>query len=76
MSKEKELLRKQMELLAEQSGDALERDLADLSSAMCEVYRELVRDRLTVGVTLFSAVSLNLLVCVLVHIKKSFGRDL
>ena len=41
MDKEKELLRKQMELLAEQSKSADDRELAHLSTAMCETYREL-----------------------------------
>ena len=74
MNKEKELLRQQLELLAEQSGDALEGDLARLSSAMCEVYRELVRDRLTLGGALFFLMCLNSLVSILVHIKKTFRR--
>lgn len=75
MFKERKLLRKQMELLAEQSNGATERDIASLSAAMCEVHRELVHDLLAISATLFSTVSLNLLICVLVHIKKLLGRD-
>lgn len=75
MNKERKLLRKQMELLAEQSNGAMDRDLASLSDAMCEVHRELVSDRLAISTTLFSAVCLNLLVCILVHIKKLLRRD-
>lgn len=66
MSKEKELLRKQMELLAEQSRGALDRDLASLSSAMCEVYRELKGNRSTCGIALISAIILDLIVRVFV----------
>ena len=39
MRKEKELLRQQLELLAEQSKTAMEEDLSNLSNSMCEVYR-------------------------------------
>lgn len=39
MKKEKELLRKQMSLLSEQSKTAMEEDLSNLSNSMCEVYR-------------------------------------
>ena len=42
MKKEKDMLREQMKLLAEQSRDALDSDLAILSNAMCEVYKALV----------------------------------
>lgn len=76
MNKEKELLRKQLELLAEQSDGATDRELVGLSGAMCEVYRELVGNRLALGLALLSAVGLDLLVCFFVHIKKTFGRDL
>ena len=72
MSKEKELLRKQMELLAEQSRSAEDGDLARLSTAMCDIYRELETNcrhrRLLMGITLFSAVCLDLLIRILVHI--------
>lgn len=72
MRKEAKLLRKQMELLAEQSKGATDSELARLSTAMCEVYRELERNgrnwRLLVGIALLSAISLYFLICVLVHI--------
>lgn len=72
MRKRKELLRKQLELLAEQSKSAEDNDLARMSSAMCEVYRELQRDcrnwrSLNFAALLF-AVSLYSLICFLVHI--------
>ena len=72
MNKGKELLRKQLELLAEQSKSAIDDELVRLSTAMCKVYRELEgkhRNRwLLVSTALFSAVSLYLLICILVHI--------
>ena len=43
MKRRKELLRKQMELLAEQSVAATEGDLYRLTVAMCETNRELER---------------------------------
>lgn len=72
MSKEKELLRKQMELLAEQSKSAEDGDLARLSTAMSDIYRELETNsrhwRILIGIALFSAVCLDLLICISVHI--------
>lgn len=72
MSKETKLLRKQLELLAEQSNGAADSELARLSTAMCEVYRELERNsrnwRLLVGIALLFAISLYLLICILIHI--------
>lgn len=76
MKQEKELLRKQMNLLAEQSRGAMtEDDLAVLSSAMCKTYRELVRDDLVLLIAILSAVALNSLACLVVHIQKTFGRN-
>lgn len=43
MNRNKELLRKQLELLAEQSGDAVGDDLVRLSSAMVDIYDRLER---------------------------------
>lgn len=72
MSKGKELLRKQMELLAEQSRSAEDGELARLSTAMCDIYRELETNsrnwRILIGISLFSAVCLDLLIRILVHI--------
>lgn len=67
VSKEKELLRKQMTLLAEQSKSAVDEELVKLSTAMCEVYRELKRDN-WMNIALLFAVGLYLLICILVHI--------
>ena len=43
MNRNEELLRKQLELLAERSEDAVEDDLARLSSAMVDIYDRLER---------------------------------
>lgn len=75
MKKNTKLLRKQMELLAEQSVGAVDHDLAILTHAMCEVDRALVRD-LLLRIALLFVTGLNLLVCVLVHIKKLFRRSI
>lgn len=70
MKQEKELLRKQMKLLAEQSCGAMEDDLAVLSSAMCKTYRELERNGLALLITILFVVGLNSLACILVHIAR------
>lgn len=67
MSKEKELLRKQLELLAEQSGDALPNELSNLSAAMCKVYDKLKCP--TLRFVLLFAVLLDLLVSILILVK-------
>ena len=63
MLKQKELLRKQMQLLAEQSELADEKDLAILSSSMCEVYKTLKRPALALRIALGFAVLTDLLIC-------------
>lgn len=72
MGKEKELLRKQMELLAEQSKSAVDDELVRLSTAMCEVYRLLEagsRKRwLQCSCALLSTMLIYLLIRILVHI--------
>ena len=77
MKKEKELLRKQVELLAEQSKSATDSELARLSTAMCEVYKQLETDslhrRVLLGIALFSVVGLDLLISIIVLIEKLFG---
>lgn len=76
-TREKELLRKQMELLAKQSESAEERDLAHLSTAMCEIYRELQDEsgsgRVPLCITLFSVVGLDLLVSIVILVEKLLG---
>lgn len=72
MCKERKMLRKQMELLAEQSKSAVDIELARLSTAMCEVYRELKRDSrhwwLQISMALLFTIGLYSLICILVHI--------
>ena len=74
---EKELLRKQLELLAEQSIAAEDRDLANMSSAMCEIYRELKAEsgsgRIPLCIALLSVAGLDLLVSIIVLIENLLG---
>ncbi len=69
MNQSKELLRQQLELLAEHSEGATEQELPNLSAAMCEIYDRLIQEG--VGRSLFrSAIILvtlsNLLVSMVV----------
>lgn len=73
MKKEKELLRKQMLLLSEQSKGALENDLAELSDSMCEVYRLLVQSYVAFFANLIMGA--NLVVCFLILLKKLFRSN-
>ena len=72
MKKEKELLRKQLQLLAEQSEGATDMELAELSIAMCKVHKELNHHALT-SISLFSVVGLDLLVSIIVLIENFLG---
>lgn len=69
MRKEKELLRKQLELLAEQSKSATDRELAELSVAMRDIYQNLLEPSLSFRGVLFLAVGLDLLVSILILIQ-------
>ena len=51
MNQSKELLRQQLELLAEHSEGATEQELPNLSAAMCEIYDRLIQEG--VGRSLF-----------------------
>ena len=77
MDREKELLRKQLELLAEQSNFADGRDLANLSAAMCETYRELQAKSccgsVHLRIALLSVAGLDLLVSIVILIQNLFG---
>ena len=75
MKKEKELLRKQMELLAEQSAKGYPDELEGLTKAMCEVNRELATNRLLFGAVLFSVPVFYFLVSIFVHVKKLLRGD-
>ena len=74
--KERELLRKQLELLAEQSKDAMLEEMPCLTTAMCEVCKELERH---FCIATFSAgfliMSANLIICFMVQIKKLFRSE-
>lgn len=74
MSKEKELLRKQMELLAEQSVDALGGATSSRSEAMCKVYKTLVADKLILLVSLCVVLGLDLTVYGAIKIEKLLRR--
>lgn len=69
MKKEKELLRKQLELLAEQSKEATEEEIARLSSAMVDVYDRLVRSDLAFRCTLLFLVFFDLVASILILVK-------
>lgn len=72
MKKEKELLRKQLQLLAEQSKGATDRELAELSIAMCKAYKELNHYALT-RIPLFFVMGLDLLISIIVLIENFLG---
>ena len=69
MHKETELLRKQIELLAEQSKEATEEVLARLSSAMVDVYDRLERHNLAFCGTFLFLVFFDLVVSMLILVK-------
>lgn len=69
MKKEKELLRKQLQLLAEQSKNADECELPALSSAMLGIYEALYHPGFVFRLALCLAVGLDLLVSILVYIQ-------
>lgn len=69
MKKERELLRKQLELLAEQSNGAVEDDLASLSSAMVEIYDRLEHPIMIGRLALLFLVLSNLVVSILILVK-------
>ena len=72
MRKERKLLRKQMELLAEQSNGATGRELAELSVAMCDIYDKLVDPALAFSIALLLFVLSNFIVSILILVKYLF----
>lgn len=72
MAKEKKLLQKQIEQLSEQSKLAEDRDLASLSSAMCEIYKALKCPTFAIRFALSLAVFADLLVSIVVLIVNLF----
>lgn len=71
MNQNKELLHKQLTLLAEQSESAAEDDLPELSSAMVDVYDRLERPAVGImsSLTLLLLAFLNLAVGILILLK-------
>lgn len=72
LKKERNLLRQQMALLAEQSRDLWQDRDYDVSGSMCRIYKALIADRLRLGIEL--ALVAHLLTCVFVQIEKFFRR--
>ena len=70
MKKEKEILRKQLELLAEQSKSATEDELPRISVAMCDIYKALNHPFATLVFIALLAVFAKLTIGFFVHIKK------
>lgn len=70
---EKEIFRQQLELLAEMSRNAMDKELASLTTAMTEVYKLMNRPaKVTTFLTCFSVMCLYFVTSLLVHVKKSF----
>ena len=72
---DEEILRKQLELLAEVSQTAVESSLAPLTTAMVEIYK--LFNRPTKMVTIlacFSVICLYFVISLLVNVKKFFRR--
>lgn len=76
MKKEKEILRKQLELLAEQSKEATDKELCELSDAMSDIYTSLCRPAngaaVLIGIFVTNA---YFVVGFLVHVKKLFRGE-
>ena len=70
MRKEKELLRKQLEILAKQSKDLPDKELSLLSSSMNDIYKTLTMNELLLAFCFM--VLPYFVIGVLVHIKKLF----
>lgn len=73
MRKQEELLRQQLELLAEQSKGAMEEDLSNLSNSMCEVYKLLTQSHAAFFANLI--VGAYSAVCFLILLKKFFRSN-
>lgn len=71
--KNKELLCKQLELLAEQSKGAPDEELTMLSGAMSEIYKLLLCPPQTPFVICIAVVNVYLIIGFLILIKKLFG---
>ena len=69
MTPEKEILRKQLELLAERSKTACHNELPEMAHAMCRIYDLLEKKPLPVGTVLLCIALADLLVSILVLIQ-------
>ncbi len=75
MKKEKEILRKQLGLLAEEAENGCTDEMAvsHVTDSMCKIYRELnTLTKSVISWALFLAVFANLLVCFVIQVKKLF----
>lgn len=76
MCKEKELLRQQLELLAEQSKNATDRETSEISQAMSEIYKSLKRPtNSTAFLVCFVIANTYFIISFLVFVKKLFGSE-
>ncbi len=71
-NREKEILRKQLKLLSEDSQSAIESDLANLSIAMCKVYERLHIESRFLIFAFFLVIIFDSLVSFVILIKKFF----
>ena len=72
---DEELLRKQLELLAEVSQTAVESSLAPLTTAMVEIYKLFNRPtKMATFLACFSVICLYFVISLLVNVKKFFRR--
>lgn len=74
MENEKEILRKQMKLIAEESVAATGNELANLSVAMCKIEQRLSRRHLPFISTKCFVMFTQFLVCFIVFFKKFLRR--
>ena len=72
---DEEILRKQLELLAEVSQTAVESSLAPLTNAMVEIYKLFNRPtKMVTFLACFSVICLYFVISLLVNVKKFFRR--
>ena len=74
MENEKEILRKQMKLIAKDSVAATGDELANLSVAMCKIEQRLVRRHLSLTSTKRFIMFTQFLICFIVFFKKFLRR--
>lgn len=74
MENEKEILRKQMKLIAEDSVETTGNELANLSVAMCKIDRRLERRHLPFISTKSFVMFTQFLICFIVFFKKFLRR--